>query len=321
MLDLSSIDENLSESSTASSDFDQNPYIKMLEIFRTIENKKKGLVLISAGLAELIDQNTINALITIVQLLSGEEWTNVQLRRQLNSLVEQNLIIRSEDSMLGTEDVSFYALTLIGHIAICYLFLLHEPENFIIEKSHLEPIFVSQSISQLVMFLSRYIFDKQIVLNKLYQNMLKKGNLEKIKGRYVLDWPFSSLFGDKDGTTLQLYEELLLEFLNLKKGVTKNELQERLENTRLTSKLNKLAELNVLSPEPWGKEAVFNIGRRGLYLLVPFVLLIYSVCNVEEQIFSPKHFFKSFVDAAGEDILIRNAQEFMFKLLTGGMEV
>jgi hypothetical protein len=292
-----------------------NPYAVMHGIFRSIENPKRGAVLLAIGFGELHDYSTLDALIPLTSHLSGTEWTNAAFNRQVKTLIEENLVKKLEDSMLGKEEVSFHSLTLLGQIALLYLFIVHEPEKFDFDKAKLEPIFLSQSISQLIRFLSRNIFSIQNSFKKMQTQVRKKDDLKKIRGKFLLGWDFPSIFGDKEGISLKIFEELLLDHLSLKKGLNKNEIQDSLGESRITARLNKFIEQECVYSYKLGKEIYYTLSLKGNYLLIPFTMMIYIISNINTQSFDPQDYFTTYYDDSGIDILLRNSQSFLRNLL------
>ena len=292
-----------------------NPYTVMHGIFKSIENPKRGVVLLAIGFGELHDYNTLDALIPLTSHLSGTEWTNATFNRQVKTLIEENLVKKIEDSMLGKEEVSYHSLTLLGQIALLYLFIIHEPEKFAFDKAKLEPIFTSQSISQLIRFLSRNIFTVQSVFKKMQTQVRKKDDLKKIRGKFLLGWEFPSIFSDKDGNSLKIFEELLIDHLSLKKGLNKNELQDRLGESRITTRLNKFVEQEFVYSYKMGKDFYYSLSLKGNFLLIPFTMMIYIISNINTQSFDPQDYFTTYYDDSGIDILLRNSQSFLRNLL------
>src|SRR3989304_9137126 len=123
---------------TVISSASDSPWEKLVNLFRVIENQKRALVLFAIGVGELSDRNTLNELIPIINHLGGSEWSNSQFKKHVQVLESQQLVIKSEDAMLGTEEVSYHALSLLGHVSLLYLYLLHEPEEFSVDKTRLE---------------------------------------------------------------------------------------------------------------------------------------------------------------------------------------
>ena len=307
------VSETLTQETESNNAF--NPYVLMHKIFQAIENPKRGTVLLTVGFGELQDSNTLDALVPLVTHLTGTKWTNAQFNKQIRTLEDLNLVKLVKDPMLGKEEVSYHSLTLLGHLGVFYLYAIHEENVLSLDRAKLEPIFMNQSISNLIRFLSRSVYQKLPVFNRMSKQIHKKSDITKLRGKFLLSWEFPSVFSDTSGLSLKIFEELILDHLSLKTGVSKKTLMEVLGESRITSRLNKLIDQDIVISQKIGKDIYYYLTIKAMYLLVPITLMIYLITNLSNQVFEPKDFFNNFLDEPSEHILIRNSQLFLRNLM------
>lgn len=275
----------------------------------TVEHADRGTALLAVMLAQLSDDNSVSRILLLYNELIGQETTSGKLKRLIEALIEQGLVEREQEKMLGTVKVSFHRILPLGELAAFYfimVFILDDPfQELEIDIERFQEIMKNHDSEGLVSLFLRASMQSNKILRKYYSACRETKNLERMKLN-PLEAVISSVLGGKTGTSFKLFEELLSDYLQTAVGLTRKELTSSLETNvtkTMVEALNPLIQANQL-----GKTAYYRLDRKGIAVLPLLVMLVRELAADPELIKDYDFFFCPSEVENAWSVMVRNAR-------------
>lgn len=247
-----------------------DPFAKLIEAFSALENDNRAIALISVYIGQRTDSNTIAGILEIYNKLKGEEATPGKLRSYLTAFVNTGLIDRETEKLMGSTKVGFHQITTLGMIGVMYLCfnVLDNPieiswdiNSFKEALQKDEPLFIQYLTDTFV---------KELKSPAKIINMVTGGsNLQKLKIK-PQEMSITSNLG-KDNT-FKVLEEFIVNYLQARVAVSKNDLENEMEGESVTKYFNRLG--NLVLEEKLGKSSYYSLSTKGTMLLPILAMFI-----------------------------------------------
>ena len=263
-------------------------FAKLIETFSALENDARAIALVSVCVGQRTDSNTIAGILEIYNKLKGEEATPSKIRGYLTSFVNTGLIDRETEKLMGSTKVGFHQITTLGLIGVLYICF-----NVIDNPTELtwDQLTFIQSLNKTEESFIQYladIFVKELKSPAKIISMVTSGsNLNKLKIN-PQDLKINLNLG-KDNT-FKVFEELLVNFLEVRPGLTKVEIENSLNGEPVGKYFNKLTGL--VTDEKLGKINYYNLSTKGVMLL-PIIAMFIRELSLDKSLIESINNIKS----------------------------
>lgn len=262
-----------------SSDQVDDPFAKMIEAFTTLENDSRAIALVSVYVGQRTDSNTIAGILEIYNKLKGEEATPGKLRGYLTSFVNTGLIDRETEKLMGSTKVGFHQITTLGLIGVLYICfnVTDNPTEISWDQSAFKEN-LNKTEESFIQYLVD-VFVKELKSPAKIISMVTNGsNLNKLK---INPQELKMNLSLGKDNTFKVFEELLVNFLEVKPSLTKGEIENALNGESVGKYFNKLTGL--VTDEKLGKTNYYNLSTKGIMLL-PIIAMFIRELSLDKSL-------------------------------------
>ncbi|MHA2224327.1 MAG: hypothetical protein ACXAC8_03945 [Candidatus Hodarchaeales archaeon] len=294
-----------------------DPFIKMVETLKTIENYNRALCLLAVYLGQRADLNTIQGITDIYSALLGKEEnaTTAKVRGLITSLVNAGILEREREKLISSTRVSFHSISPLGNIALLYILivnLIKDPVNGINWDNLMFIGYISgDSEEKLVHFLNNSAIGSHKITGRFWTSLKTGKEPKRIRMNKPLALDIVKTWSGKGGLiTFKIFEELSWDFLKSNTSLSHESIASHFENP-ITSNLNRLT--NFVSLEQLGKTKYYRLSTQGVFIL-PIVALMIKQLSIDKSIFQSILTKSVESDENPWYVLIRQAQNFFKNL-------
>ncbi|MHA2295612.1 MAG: hypothetical protein ACXAEU_23395 [Candidatus Hodarchaeales archaeon] len=295
-----------------------DPFSRLMELITVIEHSGRGFALLSVMLAQLSDNNSVSRILFIHNKLTGQDLTAGKLKRLVNSLVEQGLVEREQEKMLGTIKVSFHRILPLGELASLYfitMFMVNDPiEELNVDLEKFQRKMKSQDSEGLIRYFLHTSIQSNRMLKKYFKACREAKNLERMKLN-PLESTIGPVLGSKTGNPFKVFEELLSDYLQTSIGLTRQDLANNIEINVTQSMIKPLKSL--IHTNKLGKTNYFRLDRKGIAILPILLFLIRELAVDPKLIKNHELFFCPSEVQNAWSILVRNAKIIFYQIYLG----
>lgn len=254
----------------SSNDSIDDPFAKLIETFSTLENDNRAIALLSVYVGQRTDQNTVAGILEIYNRLKGEEASAGKLRSYLTAFVTTGLIEKETEKLMGSTKVGFHQITTLGLIGVLYICfnVIDNPAEIKIDPDTFKDYLLKQE-NAFIDYLAS-LFTKELKSPTKIITMVNGGsNLQKLK---INPQELKITINLGKDNTFKVFEELLFNFLQIRPGLTKTEIETELQGESAGKYFNRLGDL--VTEEKIGKTSYYNLSTKGIMLLPVIAMFI-----------------------------------------------